>query len=1420
MTPRSLPRFVHGSLALLCALSVGGHAAGILWQIGSPDGSYRELALAGHYAEYAIHFPGDVTYEVGRSKAQEDWPYIHPGPSDAWAGSRPHPFRIVFRLATVPADACRLNVHLVDSRHDSQQVLLVDINGRKQYRYVTEPGAGEASLTDPGAGRQSTIALAFPPRLLETGPNRITLTVVSGCWILYDAVSLETGPSVLSVPVVTGLSAVLNPHGGADPGEIALSLCNDGPEGEAEVSVPGQVPATHALHLQPGANLWALPLSAPLPAGAVAVTVRAGGQRQTIEVQQPAVLWRIGARDGRYGEFAIAGDYPAYSRSFPADVTFRVGRSDAGRDWPFIHPGPGDAWAGARPHPFRIEFTLPQAPAGAARLNVGLVDTQPLGGPVLEIAINDRASYRVQLPAGGSDRSLTDPRAGHAYRVAVPIAAGLLQAGANRIVLTIVAGSWMTYDDLSLEVGTGLPEGPVVGGIAAAATPLFRRVEGDLQQVIRLETRNTGVQGEVEVCLDGGARTRQKRTLMPGENTLDLLVPPIGRSAPVMVTIRAGGRERTARFLAEPERRWRVYVGPSTHTDIGYTDFQERVFARHNENTAAALAACQASPDFKWNLEVGFQAELFRRHDPGAYGDLRARMREGRIGLGGLYLNMLTGLCSGEELARAVTFVQDLAREAGARAQAANLTDVPTAVGTLPMLLSQSGVRYFAGGANDVIPFQWGGRAMDQQPYWWEGLDGSRVLAITTRAYAQAGAIGLLEDVAAVEQRLPEWLRQIGREGYPCDAAYVYGAFGDNQPMDPRYAQIAAAWNKRWEYPKIIVARVDEFFQDVEAHVGKELPVIRGDMGVVWEDGAASSARETALVRQAKARLEAAERWHALSAALGPEQAFPGAQIRGAWDQVLLFDEHTWGAAGSVTEPLSEQTRHQWAVKAAFAERAKVQADALLATGLQAFARVACGTQSPPGFRLVTVTNEHSWSRDIVASAPIPGSSAALQVAELGSDRGSVPCQREPGGLVFLARQVPPLGWRTYRVEDASSPPQPADLLHPGPDPWSWETADFRLGVDPKTGALSSLYDKMLRTEWAAHTGGFGLNQLVYVPGEVAGTFDPKVPLPALRVFTHTDATVTVVQNGPVRAVLHVSRRGPQAPPTDTYLILQAGRRIEFLNVVHKPDTLAKEAAYFAFPFRFEAPAPAAAFVELPYGVMQVEKDQAPGGCRDWYATNSFAAVSNGQRTAYLATPHAPMLTVNDLFRGLRRGHVGPLNGCLFGYVLNNYWGTNYRASQSGDLVFSFALRLDGRAFDPVRATQFGWDALSTMADPGAGGAAGLWRRTPQAALPAASGAVPAGSALQVSGGAALVGGLTWRKGRLVLRLYNPSPTPSATAITLPGREISEAWLADLVGEPRTRLPLAQPGHQVGLKVPGRGLATVVLGVRRMEERK
>ena len=103
-------------------------------------------------------------------------------------------------------------------------------------------------------------------------------------------------------------------------------------------------------------------------------------------------LWQLGKTDQDDREFALAPD--GYIR-FRHDGFFVVGQSSVAKNWPYVHPGPVDAWAGGRRHTFTIVFGLKVAPvAGSCVLKVALVDTQGQSPPKLGIRVNDTTSDR------------------------------------------------------------------------------------------------------------------------------------------------------------------------------------------------------------------------------------------------------------------------------------------------------------------------------------------------------------------------------------------------------------------------------------------------------------------------------------------------------------------------------------------------------------------------------------------------------------------------------------------------------------------------------------------------------------------------------------------------------------------------------------------------------------------------------------------------------------------------------------------------------------------------------------------------------------------------------------------------------------------------------------------------------------------
>src|SRR5439155_151053 len=228
--------------------------------------------------------------------------------------------------------------------------------------------------------------------------------------------------------------------------------------------------------------------------------------------------------------------------------------------------------------------------------------------------------------------------------------------------------------------------------------------------------------------------------------------------------------------------------------------------------------------------------------------------------------------------------------------------------------------------------------------------------------YGDALRFGFDVGAEAMARRLSDWLLTnpvLVSPGYPYDVALLYGAQWDNAVMDERLVENFEEFRRRYAFPRLVAGRAEDFFRDVERRFGSKLPVRRGDTGLYWEDGAASTAAELAHYRatQLAARaLELLALWDGRTEAPDAEGAGRirrrADERRQIWRDLLLFGEHTWGAAGSVAEPEGRQTVAQWEYKRRFLDGAAAALEQQLAAGLPRIGRdpLAHGRRRPrPG---------------------------------------------------------------------------------------------------------------------------------------------------------------------------------------------------------------------------------------------------------------------------------------------------------------------------------------------------------------------------------------------------------------------------------------------------------------------------------------
>jgi hypothetical protein len=770
------------------------------------------------------------------------------------------------------------------------------------------------------------------------------------------------------------------------------------------------------------------------------------------------------------------------------------------------------------------------------------------------------------------------------------------------------------------------------------------------------------------------------------------------------------GKDRAARQRVRltPPKRWTLYWLSSIHTDVGYTDLQENALEIHRKNLDAALARLPTHPEYRFTAECALQILSYLENRPPEAGDaLVQALQGGKIGFHALFANMLTGLLDHDTLARVVWPAGRLARERGLTYAAAQITDVPGQSLTFPMVLAASGVKYLASGANPeralpLLPQTQAGPlglagewTSYPQVYYWEGPDGSRVLHWRAHHYGDATRFGFAVGAEEMGRRLSDWLLGhpvfLARD-WPYDMALLYGAdWQDNAPMKEQLIANMEEFNRRYTFPRIVPGRAEDFFRELERRHGPRIPVKRGDTGLYWEDGAASTAAELAAFRSAQLAARAAEIVALWDGRVEPHDDDAPQRLRRRaeerrtmWRDLLLFGEHTWGADVSVSAPDARQTVAQWAYKRRFIESGAAAAHQILTDGLLRLG----GAVSAGRGRIVF--NAANWERTDVARVP-GGAGKALSFG--GQDLPTV--DLEGGDALVLVRDVPPLGYLALTETDREVRPAVADG-----EALDAKAGGFTVALDPATGAIRSLTgpdgkERVKPSEWS------GLNQLVYVRGGERSALwtsgdrndlktPPQLALAQARLLHARRERL------PGIGVRLVAERAIDSLPgfssiVSTVTLYDDLPWVDIENRLLKEPTLAKEALYFAFPFAFTTPS---VEVEVPLGRMTVERDQQPGGgsCRDWYCHAHWVWLHEGVDSGVLwSGPDTPLFTLNDIFRGAWRRTIVP-DGTLFAYAMNNYWHTNYAARQGGSATFRFRLSLVAPG-DPAEPVRRGWAA-------------------------------------------------------------------------------------------------------------------------------
>lgn len=1018
----------------------------------------------------------------------------------------------------------------------------------------------------------------------------------------------------------------------------------------------------------------------------------------------PARVWEIGKSDGSSAEFALddAG-YRAFSERFPSGIAlYTVGRNTAS-DVPFVIPGPDDAWAGNVRGGVLVRFAVKQAdPATSLRLTLDFVEVHSSSAPKIEVALNDFRT-EVQTPAGANQDYLdTHSTPSRGLHSTIEIPAGVLHTGDNILSIRSTAGSWMVLDDMRLEASAAVATTPAKGGttlFSAESEPalIYGKTHDELLHPVTLNIANWESKvRKVAWSYDGkpGGEVR----LAPGMNRLQVGIPQGYDDKEVTFAVGTSGNRQTVGTRIRPAEQWTIYLVQHTHTDIGYTKPQTEILTEHLRYIDYALEYCEATeeyPDdakFRWTCEASWAVREWLRVRPQEQIDKFLHfVKNGQIEVTAMFFNMSE--LSGENAYK--TFLEPVStfHELGIPVVTAMQDDVNGVAWCLADYLPAIGVKYLTMGSNGhraLIPFD--------RPtlYRWESPSGKSLLSFRADHYNTANFWGIDRgDMEGVRNGVFSYIRSLRARGYdfPLVTAQYSGYFTDNSPPSMKECALIRDWNAHYAWPKLRSATVHEFLEQIDTKYADRLPVYRAAYPDWWTDGFGSAARETAASRKTQSDMTTIGGMLSM-AALSGDEGIPGThdETRRIHENLLFYDEHTFGAAESISDPLCENSQVQWAEKGSYVWEALKSAQMLYEASAGRLQQNLHRSTRPT----VTFFNPMGEERSVLTTVYIdfeliPQDRAFRLVDEQGNTLRVQPLRSRREGRYYAiwAERIPAMGYKTYEIvldEGKAPEPQPFEIADN-----TIENDFYRMSFDPESGGIRSLQDKELGLELVDTEADWRLGDFIYESLEgdrhqMERKVFEKFHRSGLRNVRFTGARKGAIYTS-------VTLRGeadgcePDFGVRIEVRLYNDIKRIEFHYAAKRLPETDPSGLYVAFPFALDNGRLA---FDVPGGVVYAGENQIPGSSASWNTVQNFASVRNGEAQILVSCDAIPLFMMGELLNDPYRQPREYTKPHLFSWVTNNYWTTNFRASQEGELNWNYALTSTSDTSN-AEASAFGW---------------------------------------------------------------------------------------------------------------------------------
>ncbi|MBE5965613.1 MAG: hypothetical protein E7255_01360 [Lachnospiraceae bacterium] len=764
------------------------------------------------------------------------------------------------------------------------------------------------------------------------------------------------------------------------------------------------------------------------------------------------------------------------------------------------------------------------------------------------------------------------------------------------------------------------------------------------------------------------------------------------------------------------KKKFTIYLLHLSHTDVGYTDTQEKMKAHHIAFIREVLQLVKKNQQFVWNCESYWCVQQFLKvASEQEKAEFIAAVNSGNIGLSASYLN-LTDLVPAyvqDEIMRGCAAERT---KMGLAAKSAITADINGYSWGYADVLAQNGVVNLM----SCIHTHHGYHPLfkKQTPFYWDSPQGNRILCWNGDHYNLGNELGIAQaswfeytlqdgmssmqgsDFEKAVKRIYAYVASLLEQEYPYTFAPVSlsGNMTDNSPPSLKILEFVNLFNAQSDNIELKMCTLDDFFMRL-ANETVEIPVYSGDWTDWWADGIGSTPSDVIQYRNA------ARSFHVMQKMNCKENAQLRPYYNDALQNLMFYGEHTWGYSSSITEPFHSQVNNleQW--KRLYALKASEAVTIMRENVQQSLGETAISLHKTLKFRAI---NPHAIHYEGMFTCDLEHFYGYNHFEVIDEETGEcVPFQlssysRGPKLCIWLnlaPGQIKTFALKELPAKSLVSAGRKAPTGIEGINDLYWRLCEdlenggcisidgiennfFKIAFENDRG-ISSIYSKQEEKElintqhpYVAFTPVYEVTERDIAEDYLWVRRNMGRNRKAAR--THRSVgkmyDVKVLENGRLysRAELKYRMDGVQ----ECSLIVTAYKlapKIDFDFRVHKNSIWEPENLYLALPFMAQE-----IFIDKAGAILRPRIDQLPGTCVDFYAVQNGVAFCSENSSVLITTPDAPLVSFGTL-----KAHPIKLMGegatnCdeVYSWVMNNFWETNFKASLGGFYQFSYSLNL------------------------------------------------------------------------------------------------------------------------------------------------